>query len=61
MSTSIALALLAIVFFIFVAGFVILWWKGPRDLAAWGKFVSTVLSGSRQSELGYRRHRRFWL
>lgn len=45
MSTSIELALLGILLFVFVAGFAILWRNGPRDLAAWGQFVSTVLRG----------------
>jgi hypothetical protein len=31
-----------------VAGFGILWFRGPKELAAWGRFVARVLWGRGQ-------------
>lgn len=43
----VGLGFLAVLFFVLLAGLVILWRRGPRELAAWGQFVSTVIRGAR--------------
>lgn len=47
MTTLVAVGLLAVLLFVLLAGLVILWRRGPGDLAAWGQFVSTVIRGAR--------------
>jgi hypothetical protein len=42
------LAIVAVLFFVLVAGLIVLWRGGPGYLAAWEQFVSTVLHGSRE-------------
>jgi hypothetical protein len=46
-STVLGLAIVAVLLFVLVAGLVVLWRGGPRYLAAWGQFVSTVVRGNR--------------
>jgi hypothetical protein len=45
-STVLGLGILAISFFVLVAGLIILRRGAPRYLAAWGRFVATVLRGA---------------